>query len=167
MWWHKLKFTYCMAFLLVVAGCSTFNIGQLDESVSNEVSSVSVVETSGRAGQLYSRALRQALYLYGQSNPTYKLTSSISISSSSTLSVRGVSSTFKKMTMVASFKLTNQGGGDVLLQDTVTADATLGTVSSLFGQDQSELHARDRMARLIAQRVAQRIQLYFLENADN
>ena len=69
--------------------------------------------------------------------------------------------------MVAKFELTKHGGGDVLLQGKVIADATLGTVSSLFGQDQSELHARDRMARLIAQRVAQRIQLYFLENANN
>ena len=167
MWWHKLTLAYCMAFVLTIAGCGSVNISQLDESVSAEVSSVSVVETGGRAGQLYSRALRQALYLYGQSIPAYELTSSISVSSSSTLSVRGVSSTFKKMTMVASFKLKKSGGGDVLLQDKVTADATLGTVSSLFGQDQSELHARDRMARLIAQRVAQRIHLYFLENANN
>ena len=167
MWWHKLGFAYCVVLLLAVAGCGTVNIGQLDETVSAKVSSVSVVETSGRAGQLYSRALRQALYLYGQSTSDYELTSSISVSSSSTLSVRGVSSTFKKMTMVANFELTKKGSGNVLLQDTVTADATLGTVSSLFGQDQSELHARDRMARLIAQRVAQRIQLHFLENADN
>ena len=69
--------------------------------------------------------------------------------------------------MVANFTLTKQHSDDVLLRDTVTADATLGTVSSLFGQDQSELHARDRMATLLAQRVAQRVQLYFLENADN
>ena len=71
------------------------------------------------------------------------------------------------MTMASDFILTEQSGGDVLLKDTITTDVTLGTVSSLFGQDQSELHARDRMARLIAQRVAQRIQLYFLNNADN
>ena len=167
MWWHKLKFAYCMAALFAVAGCSTINIGQLDDSVSGKVSSVSVLETTGRAAQIYSRALRQALYVHGQSIPTYELTSSISASSSSTLSVRGVGSTFKELTMVASFKLTKQSSGDVLLQDKVSADATFGTVSSLFGQDQSELHARDRMARLIAQRVAQRVQLYFLENADN
>ena len=167
MWWHKLKFAYCMALLLAFAGCSTLNIGQLDETIIAKVSSVSVVETGGRAGQLYSRALRQALYVYGQSIPTYELTSSISVSSSSTLSVRGVSSTFRKMTMVSKFKLTKQGNSDILFEGKVIADATLGTVSSLFGQDQSELHARDRMARLIAERVAQRIQLYFLENADN
>ena len=167
MWWHKLSLAYCMAFLLAFAGCSTVSINHLDETISAEVSSVSVVETGGRAGQLYSRELRRSLYIYGQSIPDYKLTSSISVSSSSTLSVRGVSSTFKKMTMVANFELTKQDSGDVLLQDTVTADATLGTVSSLFGQDQSELHARDRMSILIARRVAQRIQLYFLEQADS
>ncbi len=166
MWWHKLKIIGSIFFLLAFAGCNTVAIGQFDERISAKLSSVSLVNTGGRAGQLYSRALRQALYVYGQASPAYDLTSSISVSSSSTLSVRGVSSTFKKMTMVASFKLTKHGGGDVLLQDTVTADATLGTVSSLFGQDQSELHARDRMAKLIAQRVAQRIQLYFLEHAD-
>ena len=167
MWWDKLKITCSTVFLLAFAGCSTVTIGQLEEQVRDKVSSVFVVDTSGRAGQLYSRALRQALYVYGQANPAYDLTSSISISSSSTLSVRGVTSTFKKMTMIASFELTKQGRGDVLLRDKVTADATLGTVSSLFGQDQSELHARDRMANLLAQRVAQRVQLYFLENADH
>ena len=167
MWWDKLKITCSTVFLLAFAGCSTVTIGQLEEQVRDEVSSVSVVDTSGRAGQLYSRALRKALYVYGQANPAYDLTSSISISSSSTLSVRGVTSTFRKMTMIASFELTKHGRGDVLLRDKVTADATLGTVSSLFGQDRSELHARDRMANLLAQRVAQRVQLYFLENADH
>ena len=167
MWWHKLKLAYCVAFLLTVAGCTTVSFSHLGETVSAEVSSVSVVETGGRAGQLFSRELRRSLYRYGKSIPAYELTSSISLSSSSTLSVRGVSSTFKKMTIVASFELKKQGGDDILLRDTVTADATLGTVSSLFGQDQSELHAIDRMSRLIAQRVAQRIQLYFLEQADN
>ena len=167
MWWYKLKFIFYMLFLVSVAGCSTVNIGQLDENVSAKISSISVLDTSGRAGQLYSRALRKTLYLYGQNVPAFELKSSISVSSSSTLSVRGVSSTFRKMSMVANFRLTKKGSSDVLLQDTVTADATLGTVSSLFGQDQSELQARDRMATLIAQRVAQRIQLYFLENADN
>ena len=167
MWWHKLRFMYYMALLLAIVGCGTVNIGQIDETISAEVSSVSVIETSGRVGQLYSRALRQAFYLNGQAVAAYELKSSISVSTSSTLSVRGVSSTFRKMTVIANFELTKRGSGDVLLQDTVTADATLGTVSSLFGQDQSELHARDRMAILIAQRVAQRIQLYFLKNTDN
>lgn len=167
MWWRKLKIMSGIVFLLAFLGCTTVTVGQLDKQAGARISSISVVDTDGRAGQLYNRALRQALYVYGQAAPAYSLTSSISFSSSTTLSVRGVSSTFKKMTMVANFELTKQSSGDVLLRDTVTADATLGTVSSLFGQDQSELHARDRMATLLAKRVAQRIQLYFIENANN
>ena len=146
MWWHKLKFLYCMIFLLATIGCSTVKIGQLDENIGGKLGSIAVVETSGRAGQLYSREVRKALYLHGQTPPAFELTSSISVSSSSALSARGATTTYKKMTMTSNFLLTEKNGGDVLLKDTVTADVTLGTVSSLFGQDQSELHARDRMA---------------------
>ena len=68
--------------------------------------------------------------------------------------------------MTAVFTLKKQEDGEVLLSDQVTVDATLGTVSSLFSQDQSEAHARDRMAKLLAQRVIQQLQLYFLKNLD-
>ena len=68
--------------------------------------------------------------------------------------------------MTAVFTLNKHNDGEVVLSDQVTADATLGTVSSLFGQDQSEAHARDRMAKLLAQRVVQQLQLYFLKNLD-
>ena len=70
------------------------------------------------------------------------------------------------MKMTAVFTLNKQDDGEVVLSDQVTADATLGTVSSLFGQDQSEAHARDRMAKLLAQRIVQQLQLYFLKNLD-
>jgi LPS-assembly lipoprotein len=150
----------------MLAGCSGVSIGALDSRVEADISSVAVIDTDGRAGQLYNRALRRALYVKGEASPAYNLTSTISVSSSSTLSVRGVTSTFKKMTMTAIFTLKKQDGREVLLSDQVTADATLGTVSSLFSQDQSEAHARDRMAKLLAQRVVQQLQLYFLKNLD-
>ena len=150
----------------MLAGCSGFSIGALDSRIEADISSVAVIDTGGRAGQLYNRELRRALYVKGEASPAYDLTSTISVSSSSTLSVRGVTSTFKKMTMTAVFTLKKQDDGEVLLSDQVTADATLGTVSSLFGQDQSEAHARDRMAKLLAQRVVQQLQLYFLKNLD-
>ena len=81
MWWYKLKFLWCIIFACAT-GCGTVTIGQIGENISDEISSVSVVETSGRAGQLYSRELRKALYPNGQKIPAYELTSSISVSSS-------------------------------------------------------------------------------------
>lgn len=166
MLWRSLKTGFFASILVMLAGCSGVSIGALDSRVEADISSVAVIDTGGRAGQLYNRELRRALYVNGEASPAYNLTSTISVSSSSTLSVRGVTSTFKKMTMTAVFSLKKQDNGEVLLSDRVTADATLGTVSSLFGQDQSEAHARDRMAKLLAQRVVQQLQLYFLKNLD-
>ena len=166
MLWRSLKTGFFASILVMLAGCSGVSIGALDSRVEADISSVAVIDTGGRAGQLYNRELRRALYVKGEASPAYDLTSTISVSSSSTLSVRGVTSTFKKMTMTAVFTLKKQDDGEVLLSDQVTADATLGTVSSLFGQDQSEAHARDRMAKLLAQRVVQQLQLYFLKNLD-
>jgi LPS-assembly lipoprotein len=163
---RSLKTGFLASILVMLAGCSGVSIGALDSRVEADISSVVVIDTGGRAGQLYNRALRRALYVNGEASPAYDLTSTISVSSSSTLSVRGVTSTFKKMTMTAVFTLKKQDDGKVLLSDRVTADATLGTVSSLFGQDQSEAHARDRMAELLAQRVVQQLQLYFLKNLE-
>ena len=166
MLWRNLKTGFFVSILVMLTGCSGVSIGALDSRVEAAISSVAMIDTDGRAGQLYNRALRRALYVKGKASPTYDLTSKISVSSSSTLSVRGVTSTFKKMTMTAVFTLRKQDNGEVLLSNQVTADATLGTVSSLFGQDQSEAHARDRMAKLLAQRVVQQLQLYFLKNLD-
>lgn len=166
MLWRSLKTGFFASILVMLAGCSGVSIGALDSRVEADISSVAVIDTGGRAGQLYNRELRRALYVNGEASPAYDLTSTISVSSSSTLSVRGVTSTFKKMTMTAVFTLKRQDDGEVLLSDRVTADATLGTVSSLFGQDQSEAHARDRMAKLLAQRIVQQLQLYFLKNLD-
>ena len=166
MLWRSLKTGFFASILVMLAGCSGVSIGALDSRVEADISSVAVIDTGGRAGQLYNRELRRALYVKGEASPAYDLTSTISVSSSSTLSVRGVTSTFKKMTMTAVFTLKNQDDGEVLLSGQVTADATLGTVSSLFGQDQSEAHARDRMAKLLAQRIVQQLQLYFLKNMD-
>ena len=166
MLWRSLKAGFFLTVLVLLAGCSGVSIGALDSRVGTEISSVAVIDTGGRAGQLYNRELRRALYVDGETSPAYNLTTTISVSSSSTLSVRGVTSTFKKMTMTAVFTLKKQDDGEVMLSDQVTADATLGTVSSLFGQDQSEAHARDRMAKLLAQRVVQQLQLYFLKNLD-
>ena len=167
MLWRSLKTIFLIPVLVMLNGCSGVNVGTIDGFVDTQISSIAVIETSGRAGQIYNRTLRRALYVQGQTTPAYTLTSSISVSSSSSLSVRGVTSTFKKMAMAANFKLQKQDSGEVVLTESVTADATLGTVSSLFSQDQSELHARDRMAKLLAQRVVQRLQLYFLKQSES
>ena len=147
---------------LIFNNCGNITIHQLGTKNLQNLQQIAVEDASGREGQLYSHELRKLLHIGGKAVENYNLVSSISISASNTLSVQGASSTLKKMSMIASFELHSLTTGETLITDNITADATLGAVTSLYGQDKSETHARKRLAILLAQRVVQRLQLYFL-----
>ena len=150
---------------LILTNCGDVNVRQLDTRNLQNLQQIAVKEVSGREGQLYSRELRKLLHISGKAVENYELISSLSFSASSALSVQGTSSTLKKMSMTASFDLRDLTTGESLIADSITADATLGAVTSLYGQDKSETHARERLAILLAQRVVRRLQLYFLNQS--
>ena len=150
---------------LILTNCGDVTIRQLGTENLQNLQQIVVKDASGREGQLYGRELRKLLHIGGKAVENYELISSISFSSPSTLSVQGASSTLKKMTMSVSFELRNLNNGETLIADSITADATLGAVTSLYGQDKSETHARKRLAVLLAQRVVRRLQLYFLNQS--
>jgi hypothetical protein len=147
---------------LILTNCGDVTIRQLGTENLQNLQKIAVKDESGREGQLYGRELRKLLHIGGKAVENYDLISSISVSASSTLSVQGASSTLRKMSMTTSFKLRNLTTVETLIADSITADATLGAVTSLYGQDKSETHARKRLAILLAQRVVRRLQLYFL-----
>ena len=161
------SFRLCSIILcgLIFAGCGDVTIRQLGTENLQNLQQIAVKDATGREGQLYSRELRKLLHIGGKAVENYELISSISFSASSALSVQGASSTLKKMTMSTSFELRNLTNGKTLIVDSITADATLGAVTSLYGQDKSEIHARKRLAILLAQRVVRRLQLYFLNQS--
>ena len=160
--WRTIKLASMAFFGLILAACSNVNIHQLDRNNQENLKKILVVKVGGREGQLYGRELRKLLYIGGKSSESYQLTSSIKTNSSSTLSVQGTSSTLKKMSMSVSFILTDLETGQTLIKGDVVGDATFGAVTSLYGQDKSESHARERLAILMAQRVVRRLQLHFL-----
>ena len=152
----------CGVFL---TNCGDVTIRQLGSENLHNLQQIAVNDASGREGQLYGRELRKLLHIDGKGVENYNLVSSIAVSTSSTLSVQGASSTLKKMNMTASFDLLDLTTGESLIADSIAADATLGAVTSLYGQDKSETHARERLAILLAQRVVRRLQLYFLNQS--
>jgi len=161
MWLSRLVIA---ASLLGLAACSSMEVASLGEALQSRDVAIHVVETDGRNGQLYSRQLRKRL-AEQQITATHDLTTSLTVSSSTTLSVRGSNSDLKKMTMSATITLIELDSGKVVLSDTLTANATLGTVSSYFSQIRSDRHASERLAMLLADRVANRIHLHFIETA--
>ena len=161
MWLSRLVIA---ASLLGLAACSSMEVASLGEALQSRDVAIHVIETDGRNGQLYSRQLRKRL-ADQQIAATHDLTTSLTVSSSTTLSVRGSNSDLKKMTMSATITLIELDSGKVVLSDTLSANATLGTVSSYFSQIRSDRHASERLAMLLADRVANRIHLHFIETA--
>ena len=150
---------------LILTNCGDVTVRQLGAENLQNLQQITVKDASGREGQLYSRELRKLLHIGGKAVENYELISSISFSASSALSVQGARSTLRKMRMSARFKLRNLTSDETLIVDSITADATLGAVTSLYGQDKSETHARKRLTILLAQRVVRRLQLYFLNQS--
>ena len=150
---------------LILTNCGDVTVRQLGAENLQNLQQITVKDASGREGQLYSRELRKLLHIGGKAVENYELISSISFSASSALSVQGARSTLRKMRMSAKFKLRNLTSDETLIVDSITADATLGAVTSLYGQDKSETHARKRLTILLAQRVVRRLQLYFLNQS--
>ena len=161
--WFK---TLSLLLLLTVTACGDFRVRTLSDSEYNQIASIQVATSSGRVGQIYTRQLKDQLMMDPGVTPTHALNSELSVSSASTLSVVGSSSTLKKMTMSVSFTLTNLATGETELRDTISTNATLGAVSSYYGQDESETQGQERLARLLADRVANRMQLFFIARDD-
>ena len=161
--WFK---TLSLLLLLTVTACGDFRVRTLSDSEYKQIASIQVVTSSGRVGQIYTQQLKDQLMMNPGVTPTHALNSDLSVSSASTLSVVGSSSTLKKMTMSVSFTLTNLASGETELKDTISTKATLGAISSYYGQDESETQGQERLARLLADRVANRMQLFFIARLD-
>ena len=149
--------------MLTVAGCGDFKVRTLSGGEFDQIASILVVRSSGRIGQIYTRQLKDQLMIDPGITPTHQLESNLSVSSVSTLSVVGSGSNLKKMTMSASFTLTNLTTGKVELTESILTKATLGAISSYYGQDVSETQGQERLAKLLADRVANRMQMFFVD----
>lgn len=148
--------------IITLSACADTTLQRVGSIFEARDVGVHVVGVSGRIGQLYSRQLRDRFE--GGAVDSHDLTTVLSQSSSSTVRVRGKGSDLNKMTMSAEITLTDRATGEVVLSDTVSATATLGAVSAYFAQTRSNRHGAERLAFLVADRVAARIHLFFLND---
>lgn len=146
--------------LVWLAGCTSIEVASLGTALEARNVGINVIDAGGREGQLYNRQIQRRLSDQ-QVSPTHDLSTVLTVSSSTQLSVRGSNSKLKKMTMSAKITLVDRSSGKVVLNDSLSASATLGTVSSYFSEIRSERHGKERLAMLLADRVANRIHLHF------
>ena len=154
---------FLLAGLCLLAACTNMQVQTVGELLRQQDVGINVVPSGERMGQLYSRQLRDRFDSGGL--VTHDLSSSLNQASSSVVSVRGTGSNLKKMTMTAKIILVDRATGEVVLEDSVSSTATLGAVSAYFAQTRSDRHGSERLAMLLADRVANRVQLYFLNKS--
>ena len=164
MWFSRTVLGPAIAlFALALAGCADMRLQPLATLLDGEDVAIHVVQSDGRNGQLYSRQLRNWLR-EAQASPTHDLFSELTVSSSQTFTVRGSNSKLRKMTMSVYISLVERDTGTTVLSDTITAGATLDTVSSHYAQSRSDRHGHERLALLLADRVAKRVHLHFIKD---
>ena len=158
MWLSRLLIA---AILALATACSGLAVKPLGSSLSQQDLGVVVADTAGRNGQIYTRNLTRLLG--DTSAPKFQLKSSLSSSSTSSVTVRGSTADFKKKSMTAAITLVDTSTGKTVMRDSMSESTTLGTVTSYYAQARSDKHADERISRLLAKRVAIRIQLYLIE----
>jgi len=134
--------------MLSLSGCVT----SLSVDTQAQLQQLTITTDDGRTEQLFRQEIERLIG--DQSGARYDLSASITSS-------RGDNS----MTMTVRYSLYDQELGEILINKSVSSSASIGGVSSEFGEEQAFLHAEERLSINLAQKVYQRLLLYFTRAA--
>ena len=152
--------------LLLTSGCTGTNNTERELKVKNRLSEIIVNSPTSHAGLLFYERFNQIIRNSDEPKK-FKLSYSLIISNSQTLTIRQNSSNLKHTSVTVEFKLIEIQNGKIMHEGKISSEATSGAVSSLYSQAQSSKFAQERLAILLAQRVYQNLYLYFLENLND
>ena len=136
--------------MLSLIGCVT----SLSVDTQAQLQQLTITTDDGRTEQLFRQEIERLIG--DQSGARYDLSASITSS-------RGDNS----MTMTVRYSLYDQELGEILINKSVSSSASIGGVSSEFGEEQAFLHAEERLSINLAQKVYQRLLLYFTRAASS
>ena len=150
-----------IASLVILSACQTLSPVEITAQTQAQIDRIQIGKAENRTSQIFLRQLEDNL---NQNNALrdLSLTTNLSVTSGSTLAVKGKSSTLSKTTMTVSYKLSDRVSGEIMTDGKLTATATSGTVSSYYGQSQSQKFTSERLARTLADRLTQTLRLHFL-----
>ena len=145
---------------VIFSGCTSTSLSNLYEKTEPAFSQIDIRSPKGRAEQLLVNTLKHQIGFFSEDR-RYSLDYTLTSASRSTLSVAGSSSTLVDNNMTSSYELTEIETGVLLTSGKVIVSATSGTITSFYGRDVSGQFANERLAILVAERLYQKLQLYF------
>ena len=150
-----------MASLLFLTACQTLSPAEITEKAQPQIDRIQIGKANDRQSQIFLLHLEDNLN-QNDALRDLALVTKLDVKSGSTLSVKGKSSSLAKTTMKVTYSLKDRLSGKMVADGTLTATATSGTVSSYYGQAQSRKFTAERLARTLADRLAQTLRLHFL-----
>jgi hypothetical protein len=137
--------------MVIVAGCSS--ISRIDEAIHDEMSQITVVTENGRTEQLFQQEFERLIARNSLKEARYQLKTKIS-------SNRGENN----MVMMVDYHLYDSRTGEVLTSHRFSSSASIGGVTSIFGEDQATIHAGERLSVKLAEKVYNHLVLFFTRN---
>tara|TARA_B100000900_G_scaffold409398_1_gene425261 strand:- start:955 stop:1467 length:513 start_codon:yes stop_codon:yes gene_type:complete len=146
---------------LLLPACSLHTIGEVNQLTESHLRKIHLPEAHSRNEQLFKQTLERQIGT-ADTDTNYQLSYNLTGASQSSLSASGTSSNLKNTKMSLRYSLRDNETGGELTSGLVSATATSGTITSYYGQDVSAQFAAERLVGLLAERMYQRLQLYFL-----
>ena len=150
---------------LFFSACSLHTIGEINKLTENHLRKIDLSKAQSRNEQLFRQTLKRQIGS-AHADTRYQLSYSLTGATLSTLSASGSSSTLNNTKMSVNYSLKENETGNELTSGVVSATATSGTITSYYGQSVSGQFASERLVKLLAERMYQKLQLHFL-SAEN
>lgn len=147
----SLKPIFAVMLLVLAAGCS--QVAPVEDEVHDKMSQITVTVETGRAEQLFQQEFERLIARKGIADPRYQL--DIRISSN-----RGENS----MVMTANYSLYDSQSGTTLTANDFSSSASIGGITSIFGEEQATIHARERLSGRLAQKIYNHLILFFTKD---
>ncbi len=142
--------------------CSNITFDKIDNKKNDSINLIKLKKPSTRIEQIFNQTFYSKM-ANSDLKSKYKLNYEIKSSSSSTLSVKGRASTFNNNEMEINYSLQKISDKQNISSGTIKVNALSGTISSYYTQEKSSQFASERLSKLLAQKVFQKIQIYFYE----
>ena len=155
------KFLLAVLGVLLLSGCTSNQHVTTNDSIQSFLGSIELQIPQNRIEQLFNQRFSTQILGSG-TEKAYRLEYTISGTSSSTLSVRGSSSTLVNSSSTLAYQLYDMATGEEVLSGSTTAQATSGTISSYYGQEKSKRFTSERLSGLLAEKLLNKLGLFYI-----
>ena len=131
--------------LVVLSACATSGVSDYAQS---EVNKVSVTGNENRNEQLFRQEIQNLIK--ASDDQRYDLSFEITPN-------RGDDS----IRMTVNYSVYDQKAGKVIITKSASSSVSIGAVSSEFSEEQAFVYAEERLSKLLAQKVYQRLLIHF------